>query len=81
MRVLDKLRRRINESLWTGKVLDADGLVSLKDILEKEDFNACQGQPEEYVMLSNIVDENCSEDTRVKDLRLLVRRTEIDFNK
>ena len=79
--MLDSLRRRIHEFLWTGKVIKADELVSLKDVLEKEDFNACQGQPEEYIMLSNFVDENCSEDTRGKDLRLLVRRTEIDFNK
>ena len=62
-------------------MFDADELVSLKDILEKEDCNACQYQPEECVMLSNIIAENCSDDTGGKDLRLLVRRTKIDFNK
>ena len=80
-RKLDRLRRRINEFLWAGKVFDADELVSLKDILEKEDCNTFQDQPEEYIMLSNIVDENYSDDAGGRDLRLLVRRTRINFNK
>ena len=62
-------------------MFDADGLVSLKEILEKEDCNTFQDQSEEYIMLSNIVDENYSDDTEGRDLRLLVRRTRIDFNK
>ncbi len=32
----DKLRTEINESLWTGAVMETIGLVSLKDILQNE---------------------------------------------
>ena len=75
------MRRLINEFLWTGKSFDADELVSLKDILEKEDSDTFQDQPEEYIMLTNIVDETSTGESGGKDLRLLVRRTKIDFNK
>ena len=75
------MRRRINELLWTGQSFQAYGLVSLKDILEKEDCNAGQEQPEEYIMLTNIVDEKASHEASDKDRRLIVHRTRIDFNR
>ena len=37
-RSLNKLRQSINDSLWTGIEFETDGLVSLKDILDKDDF-------------------------------------------
>ena len=71
------MRRQINESLWTGIAMKSDGLVSLKDILKSKEEHG----PDEFVMLSNIVDDEDESDLRDKDHHLIVSRTKIDFNK
>ena len=55
-RSLDGLRKSINESLWTGKDFNADGLVSLKNILDNE--SSVNAQTEQYIMLANVIDED-----------------------
>ena len=74
----DKLREQINESLWTGAVMETKSLVSLKDILQNE---ANQGEQEQYVMLSPILGVGDERDPHSRDRHLLINRTAIDFNK
>ena len=79
--MLNSLRQSINESLWTGQAFRAKGLVSLKDILDKEDCSNSRDQAEHYIMLANMVDEDGPDELEDKDRQLIVNRTRIDFNK
>ena len=54
---LTELRKRINESLWTGLALDNSGLVSLKEILQKTEDVDDEGVVEQYIMLSSVISE------------------------
>ena len=74
----DSLRRKINESLWTGAHMEALGLTSLKDILQYEND---EGTQEQYVMLSTILGEKDERDPYSRDRHLIVNRTAIEFNK
>ena len=80
---LKLLRESINESLWTGLPLANLGLVSLKEILQKEPSVNVEEQVEEYIMLSSIVSDLDDEQSIdfAKDFHLVVKRTKIDFNK
>ena len=80
---LDGLRQSINDSLWTGKSFMADGLISLKNILDKnESINeSIDAQPERYIMLANVIDEEGQDEIQDRDRQLIVFRTRIDFNK
>ena len=78
MNKCDKLREQINESLWTGAVMETKGLVSLKDILQNE---TNQGEQEQYVMLSTILNLEDKRDPYSRDRHLVINRTPIDFNK
>ena len=75
---LNELRTQINEVLWTGKAINYEGLVSLKDILKSEDK---ADSVDEYVILYNAV--SCEDDTDPisKDRHVVVNRTKFDFNK
>ena len=79
-RSLQSLRQSINESLWTGVRFKSDGLFSLKDILDKNDYYG-QDQTERYIMLANMVDEEAPDEIEESDRQLIVNRTRIDFNK
>ena len=67
-----------------GEVEDCKGLVSLKDILQKDQSSSYSDQTEQYVMLSNIIAESEIEmsDSSVqeKDKRIVINRMEINFN-
>ena len=67
-----------------GEVEDCKGLVSLKDILHKDQSSSYSDQTEQYVMLSNIIAESEIEmsDSSVqeKDKRIVINRMDINFN-
>ena len=80
---LTELRKRINESLWTGLALENSGLVSLKEILQKTEEVDDEGVVEQYIMLSSVISEEETEESIdfSKDFHLIINRTKIDFNK
>ena len=70
---LDKLRAKMNESAlprilntmneadWTGIAKDCNGLVSLKDILTKENLDTNVTKSESYIMLSSAIENESDE--------------------
>ena len=81
---LDQLRKQVNAAVWTGDVEECKGLVSLKDILQKDQSSSNSDQSEQYVMLSNVIAESEIEmsegSSQEKDKRIVINRMDINFN-
>ena len=84
MKKLDRLRRQVNEAVWTGQVEDCKGLVSLKDILSKDKVDDIIEPSEQYIMLSNVVESEIESSegtsTQDKDKQIIINRISITFN-
>ena len=76
---LDELRLKVNEIMQSSQVNDCSGLLSLNDILMKDDAGHIVSSPEEYLMVSS-TQENRNEEQEGKDRSIIVTRMKIIFN-
>ena len=59
---LDELRLKVNEIMHSSQVSDNSGLISLNDLLRQHDTDRMVSRPEQYLMISNILEAGGEED-------------------